>query len=52
MTTGTILILSAIVGAFAVFGVVLAWGDYYSRRRAEAPPLQPAAQTDDRRKAA
>jgi hypothetical protein len=32
MTTTSILILSAIASAFLLFGGVLAWGDFYSRR--------------------
>jgi hypothetical protein len=32
MTTGSIVILSGIVLAFAAFAVVLMWGDLYSRR--------------------
>jgi len=31
MTTGSIVILSGIVLAFAAFAVVLMWGDLYSR---------------------
>jgi len=44
MTTTTILIVSAIVLAFMVFGVVLAWGDSRSRRARQANmKLEPPA---------
>ena len=33
MTTASILVLSGIVSAFLLFGVGLAWGDFYSRKR-------------------
>ncbi len=41
MDTSTILIISAIASAFTLFGVVLAWGDFYSRR----PPHRQASET-------
>jgi hypothetical protein len=31
MTTQTILVLAGIVTAFATFGIVLAWADFYSQ---------------------
>ena len=31
MPVGSIVILSAIISAFTLFGVVLAWGDFYTR---------------------
>jgi hypothetical protein len=56
MTLVSILVLCAIVFAFLLFGGVLAWGDFYSRRRpgdrleakgqereAPPPPLRKAA---------
>ena len=33
MTMTSILVLCGIVSAFLLFGGVLAWGDFYSRRR-------------------
>jgi hypothetical protein len=35
MTTTSIIILIGIGSAFLLFGGVLAWGDFYSRRRPE-----------------
>jgi hypothetical protein len=35
MTLSSILVLSAIVSAFLLFGGALAWADFYSRRRPE-----------------
>jgi hypothetical protein len=35
MTIGSIIVLCAIGLAFVLFGGVLAWGDFYSRRRPE-----------------
>ena len=42
MTTTSILVLSGIVSAFLLFAVGLAWGDFYSRKRPDAP--SPAAE--------
>ena len=56
MTTTTILIVSGIVSAFVLFGVVLAWGDFYSRNARQSEPKAPAqpvpSQVADYRKAA
>ena len=38
MTTTTILILSAVISAFMLFGGVLAWGDFYSRKGSRNQP--------------
>ena len=47
MTMTSILIVSAIVSAFLLFAGVLAWGDFYSRRRpggySSIPDQAPAA---------
>jgi hypothetical protein len=57
MTLASILILSGIVSAFLLFGGVLAWGDFYSRRRPgeqgpavgkETPPATTVAATRHR----
>ena len=41
MTMTSILILSAITSAFLLFGGVLAWGDFYSRKSADDRSSQP-----------
>lgn len=49
MTMTSILIVSAIVSAFLLFAGVLAWGDFYSRRRPDdysSIPDQASAATD------
>ena len=47
MTISSIIVLCAIVSAFLLFAGVLAWGDFYSRKRAAeqpaAAPEQPKA---------
>jgi hypothetical protein len=47
MTTTTLLIISAIISAFLLFGGVLAWSDFYSRgaRREPLVPEEPASAT-------
>jgi hypothetical protein len=49
MTPTSILIVCAIALAFLLFGGVLAWGDFYSRRRpsdqASAPEEKPSSAT-------
>jgi hypothetical protein len=58
MTTQGILILAGIVSAFAIFGITLAWADFYSQRgpkmpAADASPSQSKDQNfrDERRAA-
>ncbi len=53
MPTTDIVILTAIISAFIVFGVVLAWGDYQTRQLGrqniaarDESPLTSAPQTD------
>lgn len=41
MTMTTILIISAIVSAFLLFGGMLAWGDLYSRGVSRDPSATP-----------
>ena len=58
MTTQGILVLAGIVSAFAVFGITLAWADFYSQQRPKTPvanaaPSLPNDQNiDDERRAA
>lgn len=47
MPTTTIIVLSAIVCVFVIFGLVLAWGDQQTRHLAKHPP----AGTPDRSRA-
>lgn len=43
--TNTVLIISAIISAFMLFGGVLAWGDFYSRQvRRDEPTTAPLQQ--------
>ena len=37
MTTQGILVLAGIVSAFAIFGITLAWADFYSQRGPKMP---------------
>lgn len=42
MTTQSALLLAGIVFAFAIFGGVLAWADFYTRGRKPAAEASPA----------
>lgn len=44
MTTQSILVLAGIVAMFAVFGVSLAWADFYTGRREKPAAAAPAAE--------
>jgi hypothetical protein len=48
MTTQTILVLAGIVSAFAVFGITLAWADYYSQG-ARKPEINGVSAGEERR---
>lgn len=37
MTTQGILVLAGIVSAFAIFGITLAWADFYSQHGPKTP---------------
>jgi len=57
MTTQGILILAGIVSVFAIFGITLAWADFYSRQRSKTPvtiaaPNLPNEKIHDERRAA
>lgn len=49
MTTQTILVLAGIVSAFAIFGVIVAWADFYSRGYPKPTTEEPAAAKDGHR---
>ena len=42
MTTQTILVLVGIVSAFAIFGIIVAWADFYSRGYPKPADKEPA----------